>query len=113
MNSSTSPFFLSRNKYCILTKSVALLLLTLEHIKQIQFAATALSLGDSSSKQITNLPGPAAFRLMDLLQREMNGERDSELPILLPCCYDGLTARLVARAGFEATFMTGFGVSGQ
>ena len=33
------------------------------------------------------------------------------MPILLPCCYDGLTARLVARAGFEATFMTGFGVS--
>jgi len=32
-------------------------------------------------------------------------------PILLPCCYDGLTARLVARAGFDATFMTGFGVS--
>eukprot|EP00536_Pseudo-nitzschia_multiseries_P000164 jgi/Psemu1/293942/fgenesh1_pm.3_\ len=35
----------------------------------------------------------------------------SDQPILLPCCYDGLTARLVARAGFEATFMTGFGVS--
>jgi 2-methylisocitrate lyase-like PEP mutase family enzyme len=31
--------------------------------------------------------------------------------ILLPCCYDGLTARLVAQAGFQATFMTGFGVS--
>jgi 2-methylisocitrate lyase-like PEP mutase family enzyme len=30
---------------------------------------------------------------------------------LMPCVYDGLTARLVARAGFEATFMTGFGVS--
>jgi 2-methylisocitrate lyase-like PEP mutase family enzyme len=29
----------------------------------------------------------------------------------MPCVYDGLTARLVARAGFEATFMTGFGVS--
>lgn len=34
-----------------------------------------------------------------------------EMPLLLPCCYDGLTARLVTRAGFEATFMTGFGVS--
>lgn len=49
--------------------------------------------------------------LKDLLEREMNGGRDSKNPILLPCCYDGLTARLVARAGFEATFMTGFGVS--
>jgi 2-methylisocitrate lyase-like PEP mutase family enzyme len=34
-----------------------------------------------------------------------------ELPLLLPCAYDGITARLIARAGFEATFMTGFGVS--
>ena len=30
---------------------------------------------------------------------------------LMPCCYDGLTARLVEDAGFELTFMTGFGVS--
>jgi 2-methylisocitrate lyase-like PEP mutase family enzyme len=29
----------------------------------------------------------------------------------MPCCYDGLTARLVEQAGFELTFMTGFGVS--
>ena len=34
-----------------------------------------------------------------------------DMPLLLPCAYDGLTARLVTRAGFEATFMTGFGVS--
>ncbi|OQS03368.1 carboxyvinyl-carboxyphosphonate phosphorylmutase [Thraustotheca clavata] len=31
--------------------------------------------------------------------------------VVLPCCYDGLTARLIERAGFECTFMTGFGVS--
>lgn len=30
---------------------------------------------------------------------------------LMPCCYDGLTARLVEQAGFDLTFMTGFGVS--
>ena len=30
---------------------------------------------------------------------------------LMPCCYDGLTAKLVEEAGFELTFMTGFGVS--
>lgn len=30
---------------------------------------------------------------------------------MMPCCYDGLTAKLIERAGFEATFMSGFGVS--
>jgi 2-methylisocitrate lyase-like PEP mutase family enzyme len=29
----------------------------------------------------------------------------------MPCCYDGLSARLVEQSGFELTFMTGFGVS--
>lgn len=55
---------------------------------------------------------PPPERLRRLLNREMEGQSDSDKPILLPCCYDGLTARLVARAGFEATFMTGFGASG-
>lgn len=32
--------------------------------------------------------------------------------LIMPCCYDGLTARLVEDAGFPLTFMTGFGVSG-
>lgn len=31
--------------------------------------------------------------------------------ITMPCCYDGLSARLVEQAGFDLTFMTGFGVS--
>lgn len=52
-----------------------------------------------------------ANRLKSLLESEMNGSRESETPILLPCCYDGLTARLVGASMFEATFMTGFGVS--
>ena len=56
---------------------------------------------------------PAPVRLKRLLREEMDGTRSSDLPLLLPCCYDGLTARLVARAGFEVTFMTGFGVSGE
>jgi 2-methylisocitrate lyase-like PEP mutase family enzyme len=30
---------------------------------------------------------------------------------LMPCCFDALSARLVADAGFELTFMSGFGVS--
>jgi len=65
----------------------------------------------SSTKQCALvLPPPA--KLKQLLEDEMSGKRKSDMPILLPCCYDGLTARLVAQAGFEATFMTGFGVSG-
>ena len=31
--------------------------------------------------------------------------------IVMPCCYDGLTAKLIEREGFQLTFMTGFGVS--
>jgi 2-methylisocitrate lyase-like PEP mutase family enzyme len=29
----------------------------------------------------------------------------------MPCCFDALSARLIAEAGFELTFMSGFGVS--
>ena len=47
------------------------------------------------------------------LRRLLDATDSGEAPILLlPCCYDGLTARLVGLAGFNATFMTGFGVSG-
>ena len=31
--------------------------------------------------------------------------------LVMPCCYDGFTARMVEQAGFDLTFMTGFGVS--
>ena len=69
-----------------------------------------------TSSLTTARPPPQVLR--ELLHSEMNGTRStddgalaSSSPILLPCCYDGLTARLVARAGFQATFMTGFGVS--
>lgn len=48
------------------------------------------------------------------LRRLLTSVESGEAPILLlPCCYDGLTARLVALSGFDATFMTGFGVSGK
>lgn len=32
-------------------------------------------------------------------------------PLVLPCCFDALSARLVERAGFPATFMSGFAVA--
>jgi 2-methylisocitrate lyase-like PEP mutase family enzyme len=31
--------------------------------------------------------------------------------LVMPCCFDGLSARLVERAGFPLTFMSGFAVS--
>ena len=31
--------------------------------------------------------------------------------IIMPCCHDALSARLIERAGFEITFMSGFAVS--
>ena len=30
---------------------------------------------------------------------------------VMPCCFDALSARLIERAGFPLTFMSGFGVS--
>jgi 2-methylisocitrate lyase-like PEP mutase family enzyme len=46
---------------------------------------------------------PAAERLDNLL-------RGSDL-LVMPCCFDALSARLVERAGFPLTFMSGFAVS--
>jgi 2-methylisocitrate lyase-like PEP mutase family enzyme len=31
--------------------------------------------------------------------------------IIMPCCYDGLSAKLIQDAGFDLTFMSGFAVS--
>lgn len=45
--------------------------------------------------------GPARFR--ELLA--------ADGPVLLPGCYDGLGARLIEQAGFDAVYMTGFGTS--
>ena len=45
--------------------------------------------------------GPA--RLRALLQ--------GEALIVMPCCFDALSARLIEQAGFAATFMSGFAVS--
>ncbi|KAJ8548515.1 hypothetical protein ON010_g11160 [Phytophthora cinnamomi] len=42
-------------------------------------------------------------RLRELLAREGIA--------VMPCCFDGLSAKLIERAGFDVTFMTGFGVS--
>ncbi len=46
---------------------------------------------------------PAARRLRDLL------EGPGLIP--MPCCFDALSARLIERAGFPLTFMSGFAVA--
>lgn len=46
---------------------------------------------------------PQADRLRALLARDAL--------ILMPCCYDGLSAKLVQQAGFELTFLSGFAAS--
>ena len=45
-----------------------------------------------------------AERLMSLLE----GDR----LLLMPCCFDALSAKIIAGAGFQATLVSGFGVSG-
>ena len=47
--------------------------------------------------------GSPSQRLRDLL--EAGGL------YVMPCCFDALSARLIERAGFDVTFMSGFGVS--
>jgi 2-methylisocitrate lyase-like PEP mutase family enzyme len=37
--------------------------------------------------------------------------RESDDCLVMPCCFDALSARLVERAGFPLTFMSGFAVS--
>jgi 2-methylisocitrate lyase-like PEP mutase family enzyme len=49
------------------------------------------------------MPSSPADRLRALLARP--GIR------LMPCCFDALSARLIERAGFELTFMSGFAVA--
>lgn len=45
----------------------------------------------------------AAHRLRELLR--------SGAILRTPCCHDALSARLIQRAGFLATFVSGFGVA--
>src|SRR5215210_4382472 len=50
------------------------------------------------------------------MQRNVGAGRLREMlagsePVLAPGAYDGLTARLIEKAGFEAVYMTGFGTA--
>ncbi len=47
--------------------------------------------------------GPPADRLRQLLA--------APGLVVMPCCFDAHSAKLVARAGFPLTFMSGFAVS--
>ncbi|MCG6940013.1 MAG: isocitrate lyase/PEP mutase family protein [Thiohalocapsa sp.] len=50
------------------------------------------------------VPAPAAAARLRALLREPGCR-------IMPCCFDGLSARLVEQAGFPLTFMSGFAVS--
>lgn len=43
----------------------------------------------------------------DRLRRLLEGPE----PLLMPCCFDALSARLIEQAGFPLTFMSGFAVA--
>ena len=49
------------------------------------------------------IANPMADRLRAVIAR-------GEL-IKMPCCFDALSARLIEQAGFELTFLSGFGAS--
>lgn len=83
------------------------------------------------SRNSSAIMGRLAISLMGLLCLLLHWGQGSKLPFrsqsekvarlrhllvgpqlaVMPCCYDGITSRLVEEAGFEITFMTGFGVS--
>jgi Phosphoenolpyruvate phosphomutase len=75
--------------------------LTTDNFSKLKFCSSATKLGVSRNDYVT--PQDRVKALRRLLESD-------ELTIM-PCCYDGLTARLVEQAGFDLTFMTGFGVS--
>ncbi len=49
--------------------------------------------------------GPAA-RLRGLI--DSRGGAGYEGPLVMPCCFDALSARLIEAAGFPLTFMSGY-----
>ena len=77
----------------------------LKHSRNSHIAASSSSSSSSSSPYLSRIQKVANLR--EMLRSSQNGSRGL---IVMPCCYDGLTARLVEDAGFELTFMTGFGV---
>lgn len=53
------------------------------------------------------IANPQADRLRALLR----GEGMESGLLMMPCCYDGLSAKLIEQAGFELTFLSGFAAS--
>jgi hypothetical protein len=75
--------------------------LTTDNFSKLKFCSSATKLGVSRNDYVTPQDRVKALRRM----------LESDELTIMPCCYDGLTARLVEQAGFDLTFMTGFGVS--
>lgn len=75
--------------------------LTTDNFSKLKICSSATKLGVSRNDYVTPQDRVKALRRM----------LESDELTIMPCCYDGLTARLVEQAGFDLTFMTGFGVS--
>lgn len=72
-----------------------------DNISKLRFCSSATKLGVARNDYVTPPDRVKVLRRM----------LESDELTIMPCCYDGLTARLVEQAGFDLTFMTGFGVS--
>jgi len=72
----------------------------------LQPRARTLGVALSTGKNVVTPPSPPPTSAEALRSLIANAAADKRI-LHMPCCYDGLTARLVERAGFEVTFMTG------
>ena len=75
-----------------------------QHARSTASSSSGTTHRYKSELSMSSAKPSAADKLRDLISRR-------EI-LIMPCCYDGLTARLVEDNGFPLTFMTGFGVSG-
>lgn len=76
----------------------------LQHARSSASSSPGITHRSKSEVRMSSSKPSAADKLRGLISRP-------EI-LIMPCCYDGLTARLVEDNGFPLTFMTGFGVSG-
>ncbi|KAG2522104.1 hypothetical protein JM16_005975 [Phytophthora kernoviae] len=81
-----------------------------------EFAALPLDISEhseffSQSKTIVPLVAMAPRSTQPQLVARLRELLTRDEIALMPCCFDGLTAKLIERAGFQVAFMTGFGVS--
>ncbi|EWM29447.1 carboxyvinyl-carboxyphosphonate phosphorylmutase [Nannochloropsis gaditana] len=90
------------------SKKSCILLLLLPSLVSAFFVRTPLPMSTVLSHSRRTVSCMAASTSPATKLRNLLQQNDI---LIMPCCYDGLTARLVEQHGFPLTFMTGFGVS--